>query len=1156
MYQQFPSIRSPYRCRDSRSLLNESTSILLGISKAAAKALEDVGICNVFDLACSELFAMAVDICLLAENGTGRFAVIGKVPHDALRKGHNKSLSELPLQPIAILNTHAQTTKLDALAVAIDIVSIRDLAGWPPYHAAREIFDRAYNPLSLSGTTDSEAPADLIPANNEYPTERVQYEVLIFDQFIGGKQVGGRRAGLGIGSPIGLGLQLPQPLGSDGALDISSLLSTEKGYERPAIGGVLTFTQSWFTKGLALGNLIHGVALAPGESTKIAVIDWVRKTRTSVTEDIEESEVLISDLSRSRAISEITRAVAKETQEGQSAAKSTSRATQTGSSSGSAGFRDLGLKDMLKMGLGFGITSPGVTTSGSSYGESTGETEATSWSTSSGTRDVAAELSQSIADRTHQASHLCRSRRASIVREVSQKESESISTRTLTNYNHMHALTVQYYEVVQLYRTVVELSKVERCLFVPMKLINFSKPRIVDRFRNVIATHGLRADVRALLLAEPEKFAFWAPNRVGPWDAAKIEITNRLFGNEIGFAMDSVLAFPPGFKLSDIFFDRNVPFDSLIVTLASGEIITLPLMVEDAGPGGAGGPLYGYLHGVMDERSRELIRLLRERLHEIRQVAAQKKKGSENFSGNVTVNLYHFSDDPRIDGPFFPLSWTIKVDAGSAVAVLFELQPTVSTKKLVQHLQDNRLHYSQVIWRALDPATIGILLSGYTWPVGNQAKSLIELVDPTPVATIANYLVFKVSGDDDDERVAWLKKKNIKEGSYREDLIPVPSGGVFAEAVLGRFNSAEKLDITRFWNWQDSPIPIQAPDIAAIQAGSRREADNTVPGQLGTPVLNIVNPTSLPDPQGMGAILSAIQNGNMFRDMSGLAATIGLAQAGLTGTQQCATDAAAQAGQNAAVAAQLGAKVAELAAKFVAAYASGGASLAAGAGAEGFAGLAGGISGQGGKLNYGKDMDKRGISSQASGRSPYMGSSGAFTADNPVPTHIGTGDGSNGNESAAFDAALGTGSGGGVFSAIPRVILESVLGASSTEADLSKTKATIALIEKLVKTDLSKFGTWSKKHIQDMRDKIDANKILGVGVVAGSIIVWIPKALEDIVMSPAHTAEQISDVAQALIGLPNILRNRLKLIAGFAYVHPGLTPEETNYWDYMIRLLN
>ena len=52
-----------------------------------------------------------------------------------------------------------------------------------------------------------------------------------------------------------------------------------------------------------------------------------------------------------------------------------------------------------------------------------------------------------------------RNRRASIVREVSQTEHESISTRVVTNYNHMHALSLHYYEVVQAFRTTTQLER-------------------------------------------------------------------------------------------------------------------------------------------------------------------------------------------------------------------------------------------------------------------------------------------------------------------------------------------------------------------------------------------------------------------------------------------------------------------------------------------------------------------------------------------------------------------------------------------------------------------------------------------------------------------------------------------------------------------------
>ena len=58
-------------------------------------------------------------------------------------------------------------------------------------------------------------------------------------------------------------------------------------------------------------------------------------------------------------------------------------------------------------------------------------------------------------------------RHASTVSEAVAEERESISTRTVTNYNHMHALTVQYYEVVQMYRTELRVQQARRLLFHP-----------------------------------------------------------------------------------------------------------------------------------------------------------------------------------------------------------------------------------------------------------------------------------------------------------------------------------------------------------------------------------------------------------------------------------------------------------------------------------------------------------------------------------------------------------------------------------------------------------------------------------------------------------------------------------------------------------------
>ena len=71
-------------------------------------------------------------------------------------------------------------------------------------------------------------------------------------------------------------------------------------------------------------------------------------------------------------------------------------------------------------------------------------------------------MMQNVNDRTHQHAHSSRSRRASVVKEVSQTEHEGVSTRVLANYNHMHSLNIQYYEVVQIYRVEVAIVKADK----------------------------------------------------------------------------------------------------------------------------------------------------------------------------------------------------------------------------------------------------------------------------------------------------------------------------------------------------------------------------------------------------------------------------------------------------------------------------------------------------------------------------------------------------------------------------------------------------------------------------------------------------------------------------------------------------------------------
>ena len=96
-------------------------------------------------------------------------------------------------------------------------------------------------------------------------------------------------------------------------------------------------------------------------------------------------------------------------------------------------------------------------------------------------------MTQRVNDRTEQHATSVRNRRASSVREVSETEHNDVSTRIVANYNHMHALSIQYYEVVQVYRVSVQLNKFERTIFLPFQLIDFTA---ADAMELVYALQG------------------------------------------------------------------------------------------------------------------------------------------------------------------------------------------------------------------------------------------------------------------------------------------------------------------------------------------------------------------------------------------------------------------------------------------------------------------------------------------------------------------------------------------------------------------------------------------------------------------------------------------------------------------------------------------
>jgi hypothetical protein len=1016
---------------DALEALRASPAVLLGVDGPAAAALKQVEIASVFDLASSRLFANADRLLQAGLDPKDPYFRFGVAPKDVVNTAEeDRSIDELHFEGIAILQGLDATTAA-ALSDALGIATVRDLALWPPYRAARAILNDAYSPEKTAGF-DPEAPPDLLPKSGEYPTERVFYHTLVLDE---------------VGATPDKALEDAEPI------DLAPTLGEDFGFKHLGIGALITISQSWYAQGVALGQLLHSTALAPGESTRIAMMDWARRTRAGTTETISETEQLDNETLHGRSLSEVTKAVANEAQEGFSSTSTTGTSSQKGTSSGSATINADPL-NAITGGL-FG-DDPGVTTGGSTSSESTTSASGMTYTSSSGNRNLEASTTQNVMDRTQQHANSVRNRRASIVREVSQEEHQSVSTRVVTNYNHMHALSIQYYEVVQIYRVEAGISDVEKCIFIPMKLIDFTQP-MVDKYRFVLARSALNRHAVDLLTTRygvvevipqtPRVTPSRLIAKLAATQVAKAVLRENLFSlmmepaaapgtapaapaaPELSAAREKVRIQPSlvdvlaakGYDLvqvdyaskavgrslvrvnsDSLFLPRDTVITGLVV--AQGSVIKLQAKARN--------------NTAVVEIDTDGVSLTQPL--QVTEIESVRMTSARDDEQSVTLVL-----QCNYLGVAFPLSVKLRLAGGNAVQDALRFGIEQASNELVDHLNANKLHYSQAIYRSLDAASLALLLSPYSY----RGKPLMQQIDPSPVTFTANYLVFKMHEEPFEQAIdgqpvtsdwgRWLKDHGISMSKLKTELVPLPSGGVFAEAVLGRYNGAEKLDMTRFWNWQDSPIPIVAPEIAPVEMTSRGATEDLKPGQLGAPVVSIVNPTTLPEPTGLAAALQAIQNGNMFRDMSGLAATMGLTQAALNAASQGATAAGSQAGANAATAAQLLSDLAKTAASVMTMGAGGAAGMLAGGG--GMLGGASNISHAGALVNQGRSLDSRGAQQQASGA--MGGTTGGGTSGGDT-SGGGAGGGSDGGSAGGGSSPGGSDgtAGGGEQAAFQRAV--------------------------------------------------------------------------------------------------------------------------------------
>ncbi len=269
-------------------------------------------------------------------------------------------------------------------------------------------------------------------------------------------------------------------------------------------------------------------------------------------------------------------------------------------------------------------------------------------------------------------------------------------------------------------------------------------------------------------------------------------------------------------------------------------------------------------------------------------------------SGNISYKTQHF------DGKLFAeKSINDDIAAGDDATVSTPLtaeelrdpkeEDRCLSNRILSHLNEQLEYYHRAIWLQMDPQRRFMLLDGIFAP-NSGGRSVASVVENRLIGIVGNCMIFPVTPGihlDPTYSIDPIDPISLL-GVYSSEneailRVSLPSKGVFAEAVLGSCNSCEKKDESRFWRWEESPIPDSPTQINDISTQSRATAAPDLQGkELPATIINMQNAPAAPEPSGFSSLVQALSNANTFRDISGLTANQQSALAATQSTLQAA----------------------------------------------------------------------------------------------------------------------------------------------------------------------------------------------------------------------------------------------------------------------------
>ena len=675
-----------------------------------------------------------------------------------------------------------------------------------------------------------------------------------------------------------------------------------------ALGYVVQMAQRWTPLGLALGDLVYSLPLAPGEQQRVAVVERTATSTVLESETLEQTEQL-SFSEQDDASTEATFASAYQ----EAASGGSSYATNASSFSAAAAAGVGGV-------FPFGAAGGGVSTS---YGSAQASGQTETWM--SGARSATSDAAEQTHAATERQAAGRRQAARTGMRMATATESDSVTTKVITNHNKTRALTMQYWEVLRMYSVTTAVDGVTLVCLVPLDVVRFlpagHPPELQQAPRDrdaVLSRYGeLLKDADALTSVLPPRYRqglaliteFAAdPNstvQTGS-DPAEDVLTLSLRGSflpiedlyvtvvskrglragPVPLAPPAGLAPIPGTVASDAdnaFGSEPELFGYLRERRATDDVELTGELVLPASI-----PRQDVVGFEISRRFRRLdYHYLPPIVHDIA-IAESLLSGDIDFGTALTDLTRKPSKtasyqpdrlDAELGGPrlrsfaavipappnppsssspapmpsvvfanatwgsMFQLSRNPLPVASRVIPPVLGYSAVLEIEKTLQWTVRNTMTCSLAVYASLTAEERAVLLERYEirLPPDEQgnvvAVPLLSCITNNVLGWFGSAMALPfqipvavtVATTKRDPQSGEVVRRGLTTGDIQAALtrfhtdgfdpprstIALPTKGVLGEAVLGHCPSAEKIDLTRFWNWQDSPGD-EATDISPV----------------------------------------------------------------------------------------------------------------------------------------------------------------------------------------------------------------------------------------------------------------------------------------------------------------------------------------------------